>query len=786
MEFLVLVSWLLIMAVLTTLGAPLAVLAFRSLPRRGAAFALPAALIPFAILVFWVGQFTFGINTILLSVVIIAGGASLAYRLGGQPDWRAVARMYGVFVVGFGIMVVFRASSPSITPAGGEQFLHFGLVNALERAPSLPPEDFWFAGKSLRYYYGTQLQVTSWSMLSATPLRYGFNLGIATFYGVLFVAAYGLVADIVHIRGYSYRLGGTLGAVFVAFAGPMTTPIRLLTPYLPNGIQGPVAQGAFGFVAARFYGGNLTKTVSEIANPLDWSWWYTRYVVPGTIQEVPLYSFVKGELHGHTQSTGYVLFAAALAYAYYRTPKEARLRRAAILFGGLGSVAGVFGFMNTWSLPTAGGLAVLAVAAADPHPATLLPSAVSDVLQPWKGRRERVFRVFSEVWRLVLAGAVGVGVILTGVAIASPFLVFGQVPRNNGIGFLPPRSALGPFLVIYLGLLSVVATYVALQYWPRLRQYRRGVLAAGAVVLFAAMATTTIFFDFAVLAIIGPILVGAWLLLRTGSDDFALVLIVAGLGLLLSYEVVYARLPATDLARWNTAMKVSVQGWILGAAGAGAAAATIISRASDRISSDQPPVDGSGESADTDGLSLGATFAVVVVVLALVSGLVFPTMVVGQEIGGEVAEGSWQPTLDGLDSLEQWKPAQAEAIHWLDNRPGTPTIVEATDDSYQFTSPASVFTGLPTVVGWDHQAEYRGFTAYNRRVDDVREIYTGTWLTAAKNLDRYDVQYIYVSPNERERYGEDLRSFSRSSLSVAFSNDKVTIYAVNQTVLPDG
>lgn len=782
MEYLLVLSWLLLMAALTALGAPLAALTFRPLPKRGAAFALPSTLIVFTILVFWIGQVAYGSWTLLQALVTIAGGSAFVYRQGGRPQWRTVLRMYGVFLVGFLIMLLFRASSPAITPGGGEQFLHFGLVNALERAPSLPPEDFWFAGKPLRYYYGTQLQVTSWSMLSGIPVRYGFNLGIATFYGVLFVVAYGLVGAIVQKRGHSSRLGGMMGAVFVALMGPTTTPIRLLTPHLPAGIREPIARAAFGFVAQRFEDGNLSKAVSEVGNPIDWSWWYTRYVVPGTIQEVPLYSFVKGELHGHTHTTGYVLFTAALAYSYYRTPKEARCRRSLILFGGMGAVAGVFGFMNTWSLPTVGGLALVAVAAANPHPATLLPARTSELLQPWRRRPQGIQLVLSEAWRLLLAAIVGSGVILVGVAIASPFLIFGHVPRNNGIGVLPPPSPLGPFLVIYLGLLSVVTVYVAMQWSQTFRRYRGDILAAGGMAVVGGITATIGVLNFPVLAILGPILVGAWIRLRAKDDEFTLVLIVAGLGLLLSYEVVHARLPATNFPRWNTAMKVSVQAWTLGAAGGGSAAAIILSRVFEQLRSIQFSSN-SWRDWVVPGRSSPMVVAAIVVIIVLLAGLVFPAMVAGEEIGAEMVEGSWEPSLDGHQNIEQENPEQAKAFQWLDARSGTPTIVEATGGSYQFTSPASVFTGLPTIVGWDHQAEYRGPTAYNRRVEHVEQIYTGPWQTAASHLNRYDVQYIYVGPNERERYGTELRSFDRPALRAAFSNDDVTIYAVNQSMI---
>jgi len=791
MEYLVVLRYALVLGLLTVLGGPIAALVFQDLPGRGAAFALPTALVPFAIAVFWIGQVTFGLHAVALGAGAVAAGAGLAYRAGARPDWRAVAAGYGLFLVGFAVLVGFRASTPAITPAGGEQFLHFGLVKALERASSLPPEDVWYAGEPLRYYYGTQLQVTAFSMLTGTEPRYGFNLGIATFYGVLFVVAYGLAGAVVAARGRSYRVGGALGAVLVALGGPTTTPVRLLTPHLPAALSDAVAPAAFGFVAARFNDGDLSRTVAELSNPLEWTWWFARYVVPGTIQEVPLYSFVKADLHGHALSTGVVLFAGALAYAYYATPADARLRRAGILFGGLGGVAGVFGFMNTWSLPTAAGLAALTVAAADPHPASLLPGDLGSRLRPGDPAAEgRILAsALDELWRLWFAAIAGAAVLLIGVAVASPFLVFGQVPSNEGIGLFPPRSPLGPFLVVYGGLLALFAAYVAARGWPATgTTATRRVAVAGVVILPVLLGTSAIAFvlDFGVLAVTAPLLVGAWLLVRSGRGGFELVLLVAGVGLLLSLEVVHARLPRIDPPRWNTALKVAVQGWTLAAAGGGAAAAVLLGRGRDRLAAYRSVATARQNVADDRPeirSTIPAAAGVLLVVAILLASLVFPVMVAHVEIGSDVAGGTYEPTLDGQTYLEEYHPDHAAAIRWLDDRRWTPTIVEAPGSPYGFTSPASTFTGLPTVIGWDHQEEYRSVEAYERRVARVDAIYTGDWTAARHTLDRYDVRYVFVGPNERERYGSELRSFDRPSFSVAFEDDAVTIYRVDETRL---
>ncbi|MFT4882738.1 MAG: YYY domain-containing protein [Natronomonas sp.] len=791
MEWFPVLVYLLAPAVLTVLGAPIAALLFRSLPRKGAAFALPTALVPFTITVFWVGQLTFGLHTLVVGLGVLFGGTIAATRWGAAPEWRSVAAMYGVFCAGFLVLLGFRAADPGITAVGGEQFLHFGIVNALERANTLPPEDMWFAGERLKYYYGTQLQVASLSMLTDTPLRYGFNLGIAAFYGLLFVVAYGVSGAIAHRQGHSYRLGGAFGAFFVALAGPTTTAIRLATPYLPDALADPIKPAAFGFVATRFKDGNLAQTVMDLSDPLDWGWWYTRYVVPGTIQEVPLYSFVKADLHGHTFANGYVLFAGALALAYYATPAGDRTRRRAIVFGGLGAVAGLFGFMNTWSLPTAAGLTVLAVAAADAHPATLLPDPWAKRLQfsPAASTDDRLAWLARELWRLVLATLAGAVVLLIGIVIASPFLVFGQVPTNNGIGFFPPRSPLGPFLVIYAGLVAVFAVYVAMRGWPVVQSVSKPQIVAGALTLLAAMVATTLLLDFAVLAVLGPLIVAGWLLVRSGRGDFALVLLVAGAGLLLSFELVHARLPLIDNPRWNTSLKVAVQGWTLGAAGAGAGTAVLLARSYERFGGSaglRRAVTGESDGRSPTGVDtarLRSLAPVVFIGVVLLASAVFPTMMFAAEIGSEIDENSYEPSIDGHQAADRFHHEEYEALQWLKDRPGRPTIVEAPGDSYDWSSQAATFSGLPSVIGWDHEAEYRGPEAYQQRVDRVDEIYTGEWDEAAEHLERYDVTYVYVGPNERERYGERMRSFDREAFTVAFEGGEVTIYEVDRSEL---
>jgi len=77
MEWVPVVAVVLVLAAFTALGAPIAALCFRALPRKGAAFALPTALVPFAVTVFWVGQVTFGYHALLVGVAVVSSRCSI-------------------------------------------------------------------------------------------------------------------------------------------------------------------------------------------------------------------------------------------------------------------------------------------------------------------------------------------------------------------------------------------------------------------------------------------------------------------------------------------------------------------------------------------------------------------------------------------------------------------------------------------------------------------------------------------------------------------------------------
>jgi uncharacterized membrane protein len=128
-----------------------------------------------------------------------------------------------------------------------------------------------------------------------------------------------------------------------------------------------------------------------------------------------------------------------------------------------------------------------------------------------------------------------------------------------------------------------------------------------------------------------------------------------------------------------------------------------------------------------------------------------------------------------------------EGIEWMrHNVEGTPTIVEGRAQLYRWGGRFSIYTGLPTVIGWDwHQTQQRGDFAFmvQRRVFDLDNFYNTTDESAAlRFLAAYDVRYVILGQLERYYYSPDglakLDAGLDGALEPVFQNQTLTIFEV--------
>ncbi|MFC7131911.1 MULTISPECIES: DUF2298 domain-containing protein [Salinibaculum] len=718
-------------------------------------FAVPLALATLTLVGHLVGHIGFPWPALAAGLVVLAGASALAIRR-VTPAYRSFGEGAVVFVLAFLLVVGIRGFDPAAAPlplAVGEKFLDFGMLKTLERAGTLPPEDFWFAGEPVRYYYGGHLTTTLVATLTGTAPKFAYNLGLAGFYATLVSTAYGLAGSIALPTGVPRRLAAGFGAFFVGVAANLVTATKVLVWLLPDAAAGLVVDvtglpsDATSWSPGEFYYFDASRVIPTDPSVAD--------TYPAAT-EFPFFAWLNGDLHAHMMSQPLMLLAGGLLLAYWRLPADNRRRRLLVLFGLLGPLAGVVGFTNLWSLPTVGGLTMLAVGLAPASPASLLPARYAERLP---GGDSPVTR---ELRRAVLAIVVAVVVLLVGLVWTAPFwpVVLGGPGRT--VGLWQAWTPLGNLLLVNGAFLAVF--FVALARRTGATVERPGKVLAGFLVVVAA----GVFFGFPALGIVAPLLVTAWWLCRSQDDaGFELALVMAGAGLVLVVELV-----TIQGERFNTIFKPYSQVWLFWATAAGVLLARLVTGwPADRLAVPRE--------------RLRRTGSVLAVVLVL-STLVYPAFALPAHVGGAgqtvQTEG---PTLDATAYLDVEFPRDAPAIRWLDAREGQPTIVTAAPGTYRWnpddgkgaSAPASL-TGLPAVLGWFHEEQYRGSEDYEERLGDVEDIYTTDDSDYQRRLlEFYEVEYVYVGPAERAAYGE-ITVGNAAGVRVVREFESVTIYRV--------
>ena len=147
---------------------------------------------------------------------------------------------------------------------------------------------------------------------------------------------------------------------------------------------------------------------------------------------------------------------------------------------------------------------------------------------------------------------------------------------------------------------------------------------------------------------------------------------------------------------------------------------------------------------------------------------------------------STSPTLNGLAWLQDSHPEEWEAITWLNsNSSGAPVIVEAPGGAYTDHGRVSTYTGLPTILGWEHHERVWRPRCLDcdfvGRREDVDRIYESEDLNEVKALlAKYEVTYIYVGRLEREMYGVEVGEGFEKFMDVVYDKDGVIIYKVRE------
>lgn len=774
MESWLVIGWLTVFLVLLVAGLPLAAFLCPRLSDRGASIALPLSLAVIGLCVFWFGQVSFGwlaYASGFLVLVILTGLARYSDR-SIAIELRPVIETVIVFTLAFGFLIAIRAVDPAIHPGAGEKFLDYGLLRTLLRSPSLPPEDFWFAGESVRYYYTGHMLSAMLTELTFTLPRFAYNLALAGFYAMLVTAVYGMAGSLADSIGTNRVTAGAFGAFFVGFASNLETALRGLKWLLES--LHPGLSAVFGL-----------SGVGQIPNPFDY--WDASRVIRDPLKgaapydiptEFPLFSWLNGDLHAHMMSTPFLLLMVTLCFSYYRTPAAERNRRR-LLLGIVAVLGGLIASINTWSFPTVFGLLWLTLVFSPTDLSSLLPEPVRNSDPESNGP------IGNELRRLLGAFAIVGAFSLISILSVLPFFLTAVSGRT--LALVPHRSSLLELFTVTGGFLLVFVPIVFGQARRSLdqRTFRNALLLVLAVGLLA------LWLQQAAMFLMGPLVLVSWLLVRLkavresetdmmGSVGFQFVLLLAGAVLALLVEFFYLKEKAGP-GRFNTVFKTHMQIWVLWSPAAGCMVSSLVRAHSpvglgDRLLS----------SRWFDARRFLPTGGQLFVLLIVLSTSMYGSLALTTHFTSEHGYSHLKdPTLDGTAYVSEHHPYEATAIQWLDNRSGQPVIAAAPGvQIYQWANPVSSLTGLPTIAGWTHEIGYRNQSVYNSRVSDVETLFEGPTDRTVRMLKKYDVRYIYVGPTERQRYNRESFAFDRiDGVTKRHVSGSVVIYEVNQTAL---
>jgi len=172
-----------------------------------------------------------------------------------------------------------------------------------------------------------------------------------------------------------------------------------------------------------------------------------------------------------------------------------------------------------------------------------------------------------------------------------------------------------------------------------------------------------------------------------------------------------------------------------------------------------------------------------VMTLAILGGMVYTVSGVYSK-GGQFKGFAGPPSLDGMAYFARDYPDDWAAIQWLQkNVPDAPVIAEGIGGQYWIEgrfSRISMVTGIPTVMGWPgHESQWRGraFSQVAEREEQIRTLYqVRDWNTALAILDKYHIEYVYVSQLERDKYKPTYLPKFDNNMRVVYQAGDVTIY----------
>lgn len=632
---------------------------------------------------------------------------------------------------------------------GTEKFMDYAFLQKMLTTTKLPPDDVWFAGKSINYYYGGQYYAAFIAKLiggAAGKAEYAYNMMRALIPALMFTGVYEIVEQLLKDRakrkindsitpnkkaGIRIQIFAVLSAIISVFAGN--------GHYIIYGILKP-------FITLS-KAASSTYTMHKDISVDNASYWFpdaTRYIgynpdvaTDKTIHEFPCYSFILGDLHAHMINIMIVLLIMALLYSYLKSNQKAsgtNIIKQCLCMPQLyiiGIIWGLCNFTNYWDY------IIYAVV-------ILVTIIFANLTIKEKGAFKRILSQFGITliiaWLTAKPFTIHFESIFKGVGVAENHSRLYQLGVLWGI----PVAASIVFIVIFIVNFIKNAKKVQINSSEKGIKKKRLKNALYAIKI---------------------------------EDLFVFILSCCAIGLIIIPELIYVRdIYESGNARANTMFKLTYQAFIMFSLCSGYILYILTERKEKRISKVTLK--------QILSLPWKNIFGYILLTLNILTIFYFFNAA-GSWFGnwGNPAERKGTYALNYLDTDEFAN--EKNAILWLKEKVAdkneTKAVAEAPGDSYTAYERVSTITGLSTPAGWTvHEWLWRDdYDAISDRSTDIDSLYTEGMAIAKKVIKKYNIKYIFFGTREKEKYGEDSKDYIKELGKVIYENDESFIVEVD-------
>ena len=834
-EFLGGVVWYLLLFLLGLIVLPFIFLIFSSLPDRGYPLIRIAGLILVTWLVWFLGslkilpfeQLTIwlciGLILILCVILVYRQKKVLSEYL--RFHWKQILVTEAIFMMIFLFSLWVRVGNPDLWNPwlGGEKPMDFAFFNAILKSVYFPPENPWFSGHYLNYYYyGYVIAAIPTKLLGILPSS-AYNLILPSWFAMtgvgIFSVSYNLVSGL-HINQNQIRqnpentdpllnpillkqkswnnylpyLAGIIAMTVILFLGNLEE-VRILWKYLPEVAISDSTTDTLINHTGEFVGGAIQILDGESNLPGGGGRWYfdaSRPILqngPDTpIAEFPYFTFLFGDMHPHMLTMPIYALALTWMLSLVLLPFSSKNWRYKIItLVAAGLIFGSFRASHTWDFPTFLGLGALVI--------------LWDV---WKTRNSSIQQLIQKIIGYELA-FVGISI-----ALYLPFSQWFKTEYASLQFWVGLRTPLSDYFTVFGLAIFVMLSLLIQDLLPILKKGFQKLVSTSNHKYFSnrhitfyfifSVGISILFFlwiaDYQVLTFGLPILGGIVYLILFKRDLSILrkitwILFGIGLSITLFVEVFVLK---GDIGRTNTVFRFYNQVWFIFGLAESVALIELISNFPHWPR------------------KITLVWILTLVILILFSAS-YPLIATQQKISDR-----WPgihpppPTLDGAafmlgdtSNLDNIQPTiydddnrplnltrdYAAIVYMQENTIGSPVIVEGHTQEYRWGSRFSIYTGLPSVVGWSwHVRQHNSLldgAVVDKRIEDVENFYNTSEIQTANDfLNYYQVKYIIVGDLERAYYtSEGIEKFTNMEnlgiLRVTFGDNTsktTTIYEV--------